>query len=211
MKRSLVLLAAAVLVLAGPLAALDFEPPAGREFVLFESELVDDPRSDGDPRPSGGKRVLEHWYSRGFGVSLVATGALVFPGAGIGLELAVPVDPNVSLTLRGGVIGSIFFEGGYVDAGVRGYVDLGQRFSLYGGLGFRVVTGRVLDYIGGNLKDPLYRNGFGGYNDLGFEVGSHRVRFFLEVGLNGVRLFNTDYQIGFFCGLNFGLRVYIGG
>jgi hypothetical protein len=203
-----------VLALAAPVWAFDFPDPAPRAAALFD--LDDDFARAQDPAPAptetpDEERPIYDWYGRGFGISLVATGALVFPAAGIGLEVTMPVHAQLGLNLGGGVIGGIFFEGCYFDFGVRGYLDFSMNFSMYADVGMKLTYGRVLDYFGGNPDDPIESVGIGGYTNLGFEAGSTMLRFFFDITLNGVYTVKTHYQVEFFMGLRFGFRIYVGG
>ncbi|MCC6575077.1 MAG: hypothetical protein IT462_14970 [Planctomycetes bacterium] len=221
-----------VVLAAAPLAAattLDFPRPVSHRLDLFVAD--DDPpraleaapdapdtssnraREDDRPEPRAGerpRRELKHWFSRGVGIGVVGTAALVFPGAGIGLEVSMPIQREASAFLRVGMIGTIFFEGGCYDLGVRGFFDISEKFTLYINGGVRMTYGRILDYAGGHLEHPIHRFGLGGFAEGGLEFGSRVVRFFAEVTINGVRTFDTEFQVGFFCGVNFGVRFYIG-
>ena len=158
-----------------------------------------------EPRP------IYDWYGRGFGISLVGTGALVFPGGGVGLEVCMPIHQRVGLLVRGGVLGSVFFEGTCFDFGVRAYYDTSRNFTLYHDVGFRVLYGRILGYFGNDLENVIHRFGVGGFSNLGLEVSATWIRFFAEVGINGAKTLGERFEVLFFIGLNFGIRFYIGG
>lgn len=190
---------------------------AGPEFALAQT---------GPTAPSGGKaqpatekaapekpeiRPIYDWFGRGFGIAIVGTGALAFPGAGIGLEVCMPIHQRVGILVRGGVLGGIFFEGSCFDFGVRAYYDTSRTLTLYHDLGFRVMYGRILSYFGNSLEHKIHRFGFGGFSNLGLEVGATWIRFFGEVSINGAKTLGEEFEVLFFCGLNFGLRFYIGG
>ena len=161
-----------------------------------------------DPQP----RPIYDWFGRGFGISIVATGALALPGAGIGLEACMPIHQRVGIFVRGGILGNIFFEGSCFDFGVRAYYDTSRTFTLYHDLAFRLVYGRILGYFGNELKDhKLHRWGVGGASNLGLEVGATWIRFFAEVSINGAKTLGEEFEVLFFIGLNFGIRFYIGG
>lgn len=195
-----------VLAAAAPAAAFEIER-RGFERSLFATAQE---QPSPDPEEEEERRVLEDWNSRGWGLSLVGTFALVFPGAGIGLELAMPVHQNVSITLEAGLIGGIFYEGAQFQAGARGFLDLHENFAFTLEAGIKVGSGRVLDYIGGSPKDPVESPSIGGFCNPGLEVGSRHVRFFTEITLNGADTLETHYEVEFFCGFNLGLRIYFG-
>ena len=213
-----------MVLLAAPLSALDFSRPTRHEYRWFqpidkiedatprapEPRAPDSPEGPARRRDEDDRRVLADWFSRGVGIGFVFTGALVYPAAGLGLEVTVPIQREISGLARAGVIGGIFFEGGYYDIGARGYFDISTRFSMYTSAGLRMTYGRILNFAGGELDHPLHRFALGGFAEGGLEFGSKRVRFFAEISINGTRTFDTEFQVGFFCGFNFGIRFYIG-
>jgi hypothetical protein len=205
------------------LPSFDLKRTAQRHAELFS---LDDVNSLAEsPAPGSGKpaaptadkfvgsprRQIDEWFGRGFGLSVVVTGSLIYPGAGVALEACIPLDSHVGLLLRGGIIGNLFFEGSYYDIGPRGYFDISPHFTLYVDGGFRLAYGRILGYVGNSLKrNVLHRLGVGGFSDLGLEVGSPKIRFFAEVTFNGAKTLGEEFQVMIFCGLNLGIRFYIG-
>lgn len=204
-------LALLVLVISAPLAAFEFHRPNAPVRSLFDRSMLAALQDEPAPEPErDSKRLLEEWNSRGYGLSLGTTLALVYPGIGLAAEFALPVHQNVSVTLEAGLIGNIFYEGVHVLAGARGYLDLSRTFAFTLDGGLKVGQGRVLGYVGGKPRKPVYTRSIGGFLNPGLEVGSPYFRFFTEITLNGSDTRETHYKVEFFCGFNVGFRVYVG-
>lgn len=192
-----------------PALAFEFPDRAQPAPTLFETDgaLKNDIEPDED---KDGPREIDGWFGRGFGVSVTFTGSLVLPGAGIGIDLAMPVHEVVSIVGGAHLIGNIFYEGSVYDLGARMYLDLGRKFSFYAETGFRLAYGRSLDYVGGTPEDPPESAGIGGFMNLGLEVGSETVRFHTDITLNGTDTLKVRYEVAFFMGVRFGVRFYLG-
>lgn len=156
------------------------------------------------------RREIQGWFGRGFGISVYGGLYLILLGAGAGLELAMPVHEQVSLVARASLAASLQFEGQIYDFGARVYFDRRRNFSWYTDLTFRVAYGRVLDTWGSTLDEPVRAWGLGGNASAGFEIGSRRVRFFLELTINAVDFSDVRDDLLLHWGSNFGLRLYIG-
>lgn len=155
-------------------------------------------------------REIDGWFGRGFGISVYGGLYPILLGAGAGLELALPVHERVSLVARASLAASLQFEGQIYDFGARVYFDRRRNFSWYTDLTFRFAYGRALDTWGSTLDEPVRVWGVGGNASAGFEIGSRRVRFFLELTLNAVDFFDVRDDLLLHWGSNFGLRLYIG-
>lgn len=156
------------------------------------------------------RREIQGWFGRGFGISVYGGLYPILLGAGAGLELAMPVHEQVSLVARASLAASLQFEGQIYDFGARVYFDRRRNFSWYTDLTFRVAYGRVLDTWGSTLDEPVRAWGLGGNASAGFEIGSRRVRFFLELTINAVDFSDVRDDLLLHWGSNFGLRLYIG-
>lgn len=196
---------------AAPLAAFDFAGPSRRTPALFlQGQDAEQPSANQAAPEDKPARILPEWNSRGVSISPLVTVALVYPGAGIGFEVGIPLSQEVSLTMEVGLVANIFYTGVRYDLGARGYFDISEKFTLTLEIGARLGNGRAHAYAGGKPDNPVHSLSIGAFANFGFEVGRPSFRFFTELTLNGAHSTNTHYQVEFFNGINIGFRVYFG-